>query len=71
MINPRPASGGAGLGPAPPPDITPYTRYSQKGVHTMKDYQKPDVEFISLVAQEPITDDEFFDGEMGLESSIF
>lgn len=37
----------------------------------MKDYQKPDVEFISLVAQEPITNDEFFDGEMGLESSIF
>ena len=37
----------------------------------MKDYQKPEVEIISLTMQESITDDEFIDGEMGLESSIF
>lgn len=38
----------------------------------MKDYQKPDVEYISLVAMEAITDnDEVIDGEIGVESSIF
>ena len=39
----------------------------------MKEYIKPEVEFISLQAQENITsdDDELLDGEMGLESSIF
>ena len=39
----------------------------------MKEYIKPEVEFISLQAQENITsdDDEFGDGELGLESSIF
>ncbi len=38
----------------------------------MKDYQKPEVELISLQAQEEITsDDELIDGELGLESSIF
>ena len=40
----------------------------------MKDYLKPEVEFISLKAQEAITDDEgddLIDGELGLESSIF
>ena len=35
-----------------------------------KDYQKPEVELISLIAQEAVTDD-IIDGEMGLESSIF
>lgn len=33
-----------------------------------KDYLKPDVEYIKLVAQEAITDDEEVDGEVGLES---
>ena len=40
----------------------------------MKDYQKPEFELISLVAQEKITtevDPGHGDGEMGLESSIF
>lgn len=40
----------------------------------MKDYQKPQVEIISLLAQEEITtddEDELVDGEMGLASSIF
>ena len=37
-----------------------------------KDYQKPEVEFISLEAQEAITaGDDVVDGEIGLESSIF
>ena len=36
----------------------------------MKDYQKPEVEFVSLIAQETITD-EIIDGEVGLESSDF
>lgn len=35
-----------------------------------KEYSKPEVEIISLQAQEPITDD-LLDGEMGDESSIF
>ena len=38
-------------------------------------YEKPDAEYVSLVAQEEITtqtyDDDDVDGEMGLESSIF
>lgn len=35
----------------------------------MKDYQKPEIEIISLQAQEAITDDELFDDfEQGLES---
>lgn len=36
-----------------------------------KNYLKPDVEYISLVAQEKVTseDDELLDGEMGLESN--
>ena len=38
----------------------------------MKDYQKPEIEIISLIAREPITDDEDpEDGETGIESSIF
>ena len=37
----------------------------------MKDYQKPEVELISLSMQEPITDDEIVDGDMTDESSIF
>ncbi len=38
----------------------------------MKEYVKPEVEFISLQAKEDITvDDELLDGEQGLESSIF
>lgn len=36
-----------------------------------KDYQKPDVEFVSLIAQEEITSDDYVEGEMGVESSIF
>ena len=43
----------------------------------MKDYQKPEFELITLVAQERITTDDDnpgngpIDGELGLESSIF
>lgn len=38
----------------------------------MKEYQKPEIEFISLQAQEEITTgDDLLDGEQGLESSIF
>ena len=39
----------------------------------MKDYQKPEFELITLVAQEKITDDEsdLVDGSMNLEDSIF
>lgn len=38
----------------------------------MKDYQKPEVDIISLQAQEEITNgDGLIDGELGLESSIF
>lgn len=37
-----------------------------------KEYQKPEVEFVSLVAQENITSDDYLDDEeMGLESSEF
>lgn len=38
-----------------------------------KEYQKPEVEVISLISEEPIADDsdDYVDGEMGLESSIF
>ena len=44
-----------------------------KGEKTMKEYVKPEVEFISLQAQENITnnDDDLMDGEQGLASSIF
>ena len=40
----------------------------------MKEYLKPEAEYISLQAEEAITydeDDELLDGELGLESSIF
>lgn len=38
----------------------------------MKEYLKPELELISLVAQENITDDDgIIDGEVGLESSDF
>lgn len=38
----------------------------------MKDYQKPEFELITLVAQEKVTNDEgVIDGELGVESSIF
>lgn len=38
----------------------------------MKDYQKPEVEIISLTMQEPITSgDDLLDGDMGTESNIF
>lgn len=39
----------------------------------MKEYQKPEFELITLVAQERITTDDNgpVDGEIGLESSIF
>ena len=36
----------------------------------MKEYQKPEAEFISLVAKEAMTDD-LLDGDMDTESSIF
>lgn len=40
-----------------------------------KEYQKPEVAYISLLAEEEITtsvvSDDIVDGEMGLESSIF
>lgn len=36
-----------------------------------KEYQKPDAEFVSLVAKETITSVDWLDGEMGLESSEF
>lgn len=35
----------------------------------MKEYMKPEVEIVTLVAQEPITD--IVDGSMGLEDSEF
>ncbi len=37
----------------------------------MKEYQKPEVEIISLQAQEAITDDDLGDGSQTLEDSIF
>ena len=40
----------------------------------MKEYLKPEVEYISLQAKEAITaedEDDLVDGELGLESSIF
>ena len=41
----------------------------------MKEYQKPELELITLIAQEKITTEEtgegLIDGEMGIESSIF
>ena len=37
-----------------------------------KEYMKPEVEVVSLVIEETITtSDDFVDGEMGEESSIF
>lgn len=43
----------------------------ERRIKMKKDYQKPEVEFVSLVAQEEITTDDYVEGEMGLESSIF
>ena len=37
----------------------------------MKEYLKPEAEYISLVAEEPITDDELLEGDLGMKSSIF
>lgn len=38
----------------------------------MKEYLKPEAEYISLVAEEVITSgDDLVDGEMGLQSSEF
>lgn len=47
--------------------------FYKKGSNDMKDYQKPEFELITLVAQERITtdDDGPVDGVVGLESSIF
>ena len=43
-----------------------------KGCYIMKDYQKPEFELISLVAQEKITSGNgIVDGGMDLESSEF
>lgn len=38
-----------------------------------KIYQKPDAEYVSLVAREEVTtdNDDFLDGEVGIESSDF
>lgn len=36
-----------------------------------KDYQKPNVEYVSLVVREEVTSDDFLDGEVGIESSEF
>lgn len=35
----------------------------------MKDYQKPEIEIISLIMQEPITDEELNDGDLKVESN--
>ena len=50
-----------------------YMCFRKKGSDDMKEYQKPEIEFITLVAQERITTDGEgpVDGEIGLESSIF
>lgn len=37
----------------------------------MKEYQKPEAEFISLVAKEAMTDDITLDGDMATASSIW
>ena len=37
----------------------------------MKEYIKPEVEFVSRVAKEEITSSNILDGEMDTESSIF
>ena len=37
----------------------------------MKDYQKPEVEMISLIAAENILDDLGDEGEMGTASNLF
>ena len=36
-----------------------------------KNYQKPDVEYVSLVAREEVTSEDYLDGEVGIESSEF
>ena len=37
-----------------------------------KEYQRPEVEMLSLITEEKITTgDDVIDGELGLESSIF
>lgn len=37
-----------------------------------KDYQKPELEYVSLIVEETITlDDDVLEGEMGLASSRF
>lgn len=36
-----------------------------------KDYLKPDVEYVSLVAREEVTTDDLVEGEVGIESSSF
>ncbi len=37
-----------------------------------KEYEKPEVEEVTLVTEEAVTaNDDWVDGEMGLESSIF
>ena len=36
-----------------------------------KDYQKPNVEYVSLIAQEEVTTEDYLNGEMTLESSEF
>lgn len=53
--------------------MKPWTqnRILKKGTDVMKDYQKPEFEIVSLIAQEKITNDDYIDGEMGLDSSIF
>jgi len=36
-----------------------------------KDYQKPEVELITLTAMEPITNGDVIDGNMGTSDNIF
>lgn len=36
-----------------------------------KEYVKPEVEMVSLITKEAITNNDYVDGDLGLESSIF
>ena len=50
----------------------PRRYYDEKENNRMKkDYLKPDVEWISLLAKETVATDEIIDGETGSESSEF
>lgn len=36
-----------------------------------KDYQKPEIEMVSLITPEKVTGDELLEGDMGTSASIF